>query len=656
MTESTFQSASGRRLPAVLDRAVRRIHSLRGPQLLLAALFVSLLALPVAIHKPGLPATLKADEPAYFLAALSLVHDFDLRIDEADQRRLFEVYPYLPAENLIVMSGDGWRTLYYGKPYLVSLMAAPFVAVFGVDGALALNLTLFFAMVAMGFAWLRRHNPQWLALFFALGFFLLSTAWSYVFWIHPEILCMFATCACLFFGFAAVEHLGGDPWRFVERWGAPTTLALSAGCLALGVYNKPMLAAMGLPVCIELLRRRRWRGLLTWIAAAVASMALICAGSWLLTGQATAYLVDLRAGFIMYSPTDPLITPEMAEEMWGEPAETAAAGEEEVADGGRGAGWWWLARMPETKWFELKEDLVYFLLGRHTGLVPYMPFAVLSVLLFVALGRGLRGWLVLASAALVALFFLVWIPFNWHGGGGFVGNRYFVMVYPAFLFLVSRIGPPAVAVAGWAVAGWLVGPLVLAPFGWVVANPTLQAHARNVPFQALPLEFSFPRTPGYAGKVQAQTYVWGRKDEMRASDSPGEDVLWLRGGGPVEVWLQRQQPLDRAVVELRSSVAGQTARIAIGDDERQEELGTDWSRFVFESPEVYLLRKERDGRDYFSFHDVWIYRLEVELERGRYPRWDGVPGEDFYRGADLRFLGDGAAAEAARTRSPGVAQ
>ena len=43
---------------------------------LTGGLFLFLLTL--SIGKPGLPVTLKADEPAYFLMALSLVNDGDL--------------------------------------------------------------------------------------------------------------------------------------------------------------------------------------------------------------------------------------------------------------------------------------------------------------------------------------------------------------------------------------------------------------------------------------------------------------------------------------------------------------------------------------------------------------------------------------------------
>ena len=624
------------------------MESLRGPRLVLVALGLALTLLPLAVHKPGLPPTLKADEPAYFLASLSLVHDFDLRFDEVDQRRLFESYPYLSAHNVIVMTRDGWQTLYFGKPYLAPLLAAPFVAVFGVDGAVVFNMVLLMAMLAMGFAWLRRSNGEWLAAFFVVGFFLVSSAWSYAFWIHPEMLCMFGTCACLFFGFAAMDHLrsldgpsaagsGARGWPLIERLGAHKALALSAGCLALGVYNKPMLAAIGLPVLFELLMARRWRGLVIWMLAAVTSMAAICGVAWALTGAPTPYLVDHRAGFNLHNAATPIMSPEIHESIFG--AGPTTVDDSEVAKRA-GAGWWWMFRVPETKWSELREDLVYFLFGRHTGIFVYGPFGLLSLLLFLGFERNRRGWLVLGAMAVVSAIFLVWIPFNWHGGGGFIGNRYFVMLYPAFLFLVRRIRP-AVSVAGfWGLGGLLVGPLVLSPFGLVVPDATLQAHVRNAPLERLPLEFSLRNLPGYAGTVLAETFVWARKDEMRVIERADVDDVWLRGGERVDVWLQRPEPLRRAIFELRAPIEGQRAVVRLGNQTRDVVLGTDWTRLEFAAPDEYKLRTERSPANYYEFLDIWIYRLQVDLERGRYPAWDGETGPFFPRGAELRFFGD----------------
>jgi hypothetical protein len=98
-----------------------RLSPARAALLLLSAL---LLVLTLTARKPGTPPTLKADEPAYYLGALSLAYDFDFRADPRDLGRAFEDYPYAPIDNLIVMSSDGWRTLYYGKPYSSSACRA----------------------------------------------------------------------------------------------------------------------------------------------------------------------------------------------------------------------------------------------------------------------------------------------------------------------------------------------------------------------------------------------------------------------------------------------------------------------------------------------------------------------------------------------------
>ena len=113
-----------------------------------------------------------------------------------------------------------------------------------------------------------------------------------------------------------------------------------------------------------------------------------------------------------------------------------------------------------------------------------MPFAVLAVALFLVHGRrSVPRWLLLGSAAAIALFFLLQIAWNWQGGGGFVGNRYFVNVYPAFLFLVTRIRPRWLLLAGYGLAGPFLSPLVLAPLGMPGPEPTLQMHVRGAPIE-----------------------------------------------------------------------------------------------------------------------------------------------------------------------------
>ena len=106
---------------------------------------------------------------------------------------------------------------------------------------------------------------------------------------------------------------------------------------------------------------------------------------------------------------------------------------------------------PRQSFGEVVENAGYFLVGRHAGLLPYHPFAALAFGLFLFSGRRDRDrWLLVLGLAAIAGYFLLFIGWNWQGGGGFIGNRYFVSVMPAFLFLVPGRIPPWTLPAGGA--------------------------------------------------------------------------------------------------------------------------------------------------------------------------------------------------------------
>lgn len=587
---------------------------------------------PLAAPKPGLPATLKADEPAYYLAALSLAFDLDLRADREDFKRLFAEYPYIPAQNVILASRDGWHTLYFGKPYLYSLLAAPLAALWGANGLVVFNMVLLALMIWMGFLYLRRFSSDATAALFTVGFFLLSTSTSYAYWLHPELLNMFSCMACLFFGLysfpAEPNDLRGRGVALASRlFNQRNQFLWSGAMLALGVYNKPMIAIIGLPIVCQLLFGRRWRQLTAWMIGATFALGLIAAGSWALIGKPTAYLGLDRAGFSLYSPLRPPIEPVAAP-----PAEEQAGKET--------AGWWWIFRLPDVNLAELAENARYFLLGRHTGLFLYQPFTLLALAFFLLFERrSLLRWGILACLAGVALFFLCFIPFNWHGGGGFVGNRYFIMVYPAFLFLVTRIRPPALIAVGYALGGLFVGPLLLSPYGVVVPSPTLQAHVRNPPFQLFPLELSLKEIPGYDSAIHHGVWFLGRKDQFRAHQ--GE--LLFQGRDRAEVWLQCEHPLADLVFEVRSPVPGQTLNLRLADARQEITSGPRSQRVVLAPSHPTRIRRGHHPADYQKMVDYYVYRLEVRSTTGALPSWarDGEPqgGPQLFLGAALTYLG-----------------
>lgn len=599
----------------------------------LLCLSLVLLAFPLTLDKPGLPPNLKADEPAYYLMALSLARDGDLRLGVEDVDRLFREFPYARVQNLIAMSDDGWHTAYYGKPFAYSLFAAPFAGPFGADGLLLFNMVLLVAMMWMGATYLSRYNPDWLAAPFAAGFFLLSIAFAYGFWLQPEVFNMAAVTASLFLGFHRFERLGAGPK------GALALAFLSGAALMPAVYNKPMIAALALPLVWMPMRERRWGRVVAWVLGAVVGLGAIAGLATALTGHPTPYLGVERQGLTVCAQG----------ELPFEPVEAGPSTAVERSP--TGGAWSWIFRVPRIEWRELTANLGYFLWGRHTGLALYMPFAVVALLLFLFHGRrsGAR-WLLLAGLGAVALFFLVFIPFNWQGGGGFVGNRYFVNVYPGFLFLVTRIRPRVLLPVGYAAGGVFLGAILLTPFGAAVPEPTLQFHTRNAPFERFPLELTLREVPGYHRVVIGDYQFIGRKDQVL----PRGGNLWLRGSDRVELWLVGEKPIRRAVFQVRTPAPENRIRLEMGDQEEVLELdgrspGRAVTRVTLE-PGDSGLRGARGGGVPFVAH-----RLVVESEKGRTRPYtkhsppNPCPGdtfgytesveETFLLGAELVYLG-----------------
>jgi hypothetical protein len=616
--------------------------------LLTGAFFLVLFT--VSVGKPGLPVTLKADEPAYYLMALSLVEDQDLECKAEDYQRAFDGYPYLPTENLILMTDSQSDIIRFGKPYIYSLLAAPLAGLFGANGLVALNALLFCLMVAMGTQYLRQFNTDGQAALFSTAFFFLSPTFHYVFWLQPEILNMASAMGCLFFAFHTFSppRSGGllSSWRhhlFSDR-SAPVW---SAAILALGTYNKPILALIGLPVLFLFFRRQGRKAVLVWLVAAVLAMGAIAGGAVLLTGHPTPYLGVVRTGLKI---EDPAAMESVVDQAFGLISARSTTANT----------WSWIFRVPTQEPREFLQNLGYFFWGRHTGLFLYFPFALACLGLFVRhQRRSLERWTVVAAIASVALFFLLFIPFNWHGGGGFIGNRYFIMAYPAFLFLVTSLKPLWVMPSSAALAGIFLGSILFTPFGAPVPQPTLQAHVRGGLFRLFPQELSLRLTvPGYNYMAQPKVMFIGRKDvfhthrpEKRREWIDGATLqrtpligqldsttAWIYGATRTDVLVMTEHPIEGLLFEVATWVPDNDIRLEIGGD--VNELVFEDAQTPEQRARIVELRPQEVAKYHFEQGKRFlVYKMQIEPRTGRRVVDRKDPTGIFYLGAQLRFLG-----------------
>src|ERR1044072_5009231 len=194
----------------------------RASWVVLGLLLAGTLAGAAPLERGGWP-SLVGDEATYLMAAESLAWDHDLRYERGDYDRFFARWGVRP-DGLILQSGDGGKTLVYGKPAAYSLYLAPFVRVSPSRGPWVANaLLLALAAIVAGRALSRRIGdaaPLWVA-----AFVFASVTFAYVFWAHADLFlaCLAAIALALVYDHepAAAERRGLQPGAHRPRVGPP---------------------------------------------------------------------------------------------------------------------------------------------------------------------------------------------------------------------------------------------------------------------------------------------------------------------------------------------------------------------------------------------------------------------------------------------------
>lgn len=203
--------ATSRRARSRASRSARRAD----PGLLGAAVLLvvgSYVALSVDVVQTGFG--IKGDEATYVAMALSAAYDGDLAYEAEDIERFYELYNHGP-EGIFLKRGadavyrfdegfpyivrdtvpdDDPNRLYFGKAYIYSVAAAPFVRVAGLNGLLLFHVVLLSLVVLLGYRFVAARSPGGVAAVYAVGFFGASIVPLYAVWLTSEVF----NVACVF--------------------------------------------------------------------------------------------------------------------------------------------------------------------------------------------------------------------------------------------------------------------------------------------------------------------------------------------------------------------------------------------------------------------------------------------------------------------------
>lgn len=588
---------------------------------ILAAVFVlvvgSYAALSVDFPRTGLG--IKGDEATYVAMALSVAYDGDLAFEARDLERFYRVYNSGP-EGIFLKRGatasyqfvdafpfvlretrvdDQPNRLYFGKAYISSVAAAPFVRLAGLNGLLLFHTLLVAAMIGLGSLFLSTRSAPRMAAGYTVVFFGASIVPIYTIWLTSEIF----NVACVFLAYflwfykevkPAAGRLGA---RFLA---SPASDIAAAIVLGLATFSKPVPNGLLLipAVALAFYRRRYWMGIGNG-GVAVIVVALCFAINAGISGEFNYQGGLDRRTFYTGSGGFPFEVPGVPfEEIGIQRATNEVVIEEPLS-----------ARGFMTL---LVTNGGYFIAGRHFGFVPFFFPGVVAIGLFLwrRASREAWQWLVLGTVAFCAIALIVYMPYTWSGGGGPPGNRYFLSAYPALFFLT----PPLVSIV----------PTLAAVFGGtlfivqILINPFVAAkqpylNVERGPLRLLPVELTMVNDLPIMLDARRARVRYGQDPTLllyyldHNASLPEPPGIWVTGGRQADLIVRTDhRPLEAVQVTLTSRVAN-WVKVELGGDSISVELEAGRPRTVTLKPSGVYARRS------------WAYLLSVEARDGFIP-------------------------------------
>ncbi len=535
-------------------------------------IFVFVLGMSLFINIPVLHKEfLFADQSTYFAATQSLAYDFDLEysLQGQDLNRYFRIFPSGPQGIFLKRGKDG--KIFFAKSFIYPLFSAPFLKLFGTNGFFVFHTLLLILIVLMGYKYFSLRNPPLLSLSAILTFLFASVAMVYFIWISPDFFNIFMAFTVIFLWLYKHKYREAKPEDEPKKWGTQFLLSdwsdyLAAALAGMAFFAKPPNIILLGPLVAHTLFKKKFVKTAIILFTFIMVSGVFWGTNYLVTGEwnyqggerKTFYTGENR-GFpfdakdLTFDNTGLSMTSEGYEQTHKRPAKISVY------------------------------NFFYYFIGRFTGIIWYFFPAFLFLIVFILRKKSWEQWLILCAIAGGILIYIVLMPDNYSGGGGSLANRYFLNIYPLFLFLPGMKRNSKELISSWLMAAIFISPILISPF---LHSQNPATHAKKLPFKLLPVEMSLvnnhptmtnPEAFREVGTPANKGWLYFLDDNYWPKHQT-EDGFWTKGDRTCEMILKTWFPVKelhflllnnpRASNEIKVKMGGKTQKITLGSNQR----------------------------------------------------------------------------------------
>lgn len=557
-----------------------------------------------------------ADEAIYCSLTQSIAQDFDIEYSRNDLIRYYREWETQPLGIFLKKGKEG--KIFYAKSFAYPLFAAPFVKIFGTKGFFVFHSCLLFLVLYTGFLFFSLFNKYVSAFLILAAFIFASVAAVYFIWMHPDFFNFSLVFFILFLWLYKYAYKEGEN-KIEERNGRLHNFLLSdwsdylaSFLAAVAVFAKPPnIVVMGPLVLLTLLKKRFLKAAVMIVIFLVISV-FFWGSNHFITGEWN-YQGGERKTF--YGPQFPLEKENVTFDSVGNSMTS-----DKYADKH-------LIFFPRVYFY----NLFYYFFGRFTGMAWYFFPALLALILFFFRRKRLYQWLLFAALGAEILIYIFLMPDNYAGGGGALANRYFVSIYPFFIFLPGLKRNIKEAGLSWIMASIFIAPILISP---IQHSHYPSTHAKKMPFKLLPVEMTLinnlstnTNTAGWRQAIGTK-YSWlhflDDNFHPRTNSIEERNGFYTRGSRETEMILKTYYPVKQMVFHL------------LNNPRRENKITVKVGR---QKKEIILGKLQRGTLTFDIKHTfrpsqwIYLYKIRIKASKGSIPFYE----EEF--SMERRYLG-----------------